>query len=441
MVQPEPYTMVDVVGAGGVLGTRAARNDNELLTATEQYTARYTSDRTEVPFAKRCDNAGVPIAEHDGNWGSEEQVKLYAEQVCAASGLKDGSAEDVQAAVELMHKVLKPVKLTPEQKEHVAWPFRFKKSEGEALEWNEQTTRAVERMWSGMLGKPKAARFGDFHMHVFGRVGHAVPAIRKLIKRVLGLLLITRMVPEMARKMAQINIPKPTGGFRPLSITHDLYAMLTGEITTWFSDAADRAGLLPNSIAAYRKGLGTPQLTLTQQCAFEDAHTGGKPLLVLQDDFQKFYDACMAAFIVLSMQAAGLPPEGYIEWAAEATFNRRIIVVTSVGVTAALARAAGFLQGSAFSCCVVNFVVAVLVMRLWEGVAFTAKAPAGGVAGSATDHVTRASYGFNHGGGTVDSASFCDDNGRFTRRLPDLILMVVLFGGGCKRWQASLTPQ
>ena len=108
--------------------------------------------------------------------------------------------------------------------------------------------------------------------------------------------------------------------------------------------------------------------------------------------------------------------------------NRRIIVVTSVGVTAALARAAGFLQGSAFSCCVVNFVVAVLVMRLWEGVAFTAKAPAGGVAGSATDHVTRASYGFNHGGGTVDSASFCDDNGRFTRRLPDLILMVVLFG-------------
>jgi hypothetical protein len=40
MVQPEPYTMVDVVGAGGVLGTRAARNDNELLTATEQYTAR-----------------------------------------------------------------------------------------------------------------------------------------------------------------------------------------------------------------------------------------------------------------------------------------------------------------------------------------------------------------------------------------------------------------
>ena len=130
----------------------------------------------------------------------------------------------------------------------------------------------------------------------------------------------------------------------------------------------------------------------------------------------------------MSMRAAGLPPGGYIEWAAEATYNRRIIVVTSVGVTAALARAAGFLQGSAFSCCVVNYVVAVLVMRLWEGVAFTAKAPAGGTADSEADHVTRASYGFSHGGGMVDSASFCDDNGRFTRRLPDLVLMVVLFG-------------
>jgi hypothetical protein len=50
--------------------------------------------------------------------------------VCTASGLKGDSADDVSAAVELMHKVLKPVELTPEQEEHMAWPFRFKRLAG-----------------------------------------------------------------------------------------------------------------------------------------------------------------------------------------------------------------------------------------------------------------------------------------------------------------------
>ena len=176
------------------------------------------------------------------------------------------------------------------------------------------------------------------------------------MRRVLAMTLILRMLPQLARALAQINIPKSSGGFRPISITHDLYALITGEISWWMERASNKAKILRNFIAAYRRGLGTPQLTLANQCAIEDANNRKRTLLDQQDDFQKFFDACMAVFIQLSLRAYGLEKQGYVEWAAEATFDRPIHVITSVGVTAKVARSAGFLQGSAFSCKVVNFV-------------------------------------------------------------------------------------
>ena len=101
-----------------------------------------------------------------------------------------------------------------------------------------------------------------------------------------------------------------------------MYAMLTSEISNWFDTALEKASVLSPEIVAYRQNMGSDQLSMTLQCAIEDAmEANGKPrtpLFALMDDFQKFYDACTAPFIMLSMQATGMPAQGYKEWAAEA---------------------------------------------------------------------------------------------------------------------------
>ena len=285
--------------------------------------------------------------------------------------------------------------------------------------------QAVDRMYRGMLGQRGAARFADFHMHAFARAGSVNPSLKRLVRRVLAMTLILRMLPQLARALAQINIPKSSGGFRPISITHDLYALITGEISWWMERASNKAKILRNFIAAYRRGLGTPQLTLANQCAIEDANNRKRTLLDQQDDFQKFFDACMAVFIQLSLRAYGLEKQGYVEWAAEATFDRPIHVITSVGVTAKVARSAGFLQGSAFSCKVVNFVAGILVMFLWIKVQFRPKTDTEGY------FVRKAGYVLAHAGGLIAATSFCDDSNRFASTLVDCVLGVVLFGVFC----------
>ena len=93
---------------------RVAIGDSERLTASEQYTARFVSDRTEIPFANMSNEAGVPIAEYDPNWNTEDAVDKYVKDISEASGLSEDEAhkQDVRMAVRLMHQVMKPRKLS-----------------------------------------------------------------------------------------------------------------------------------------------------------------------------------------------------------------------------------------------------------------------------------------------------------------------------------------
>ena len=127
-LQPEPYVIVRGLRKDGSVVERVAIGDSERLTASEQYTARFVSDRTEIPFATMSNEAGIPIADYDPNWNTEEAVDKYVKDICEASSLSDDEdhKQDVRMAVRLMHQVMKPRKLSAQQQKDMEWPFKFK---------------------------------------------------------------------------------------------------------------------------------------------------------------------------------------------------------------------------------------------------------------------------------------------------------------------------
>jgi hypothetical protein len=186
--------------------------------------------------------------------------------------------------------------------------------------------------------------------------------------------------------------------------------MVTAVVTKYMQKGVEAARILLNALCAYRPGRSSTQLVHAHQCAAEDAEYSGGALFAVMDDFSKFYDACVVEVILMSMKAAGLEEEGYVEWCAEALHNRRIHIITSKGVTGAVKRLCGFIQGSSFSCIAVTFVVQVL-HQVW-------------LAGEAADE----EYVFQVGLAKLATLGFCDDNNRYTRTLPAAVRAVRRFG-------------
>ena len=181
----------------------------------------------------------------------------------------------------------------------------------------------------------------------------------------MALCLAFRVLPDPARGITRHPIPKPDGGERPLSLTHAIYAEVSGIVAKTMTAAIEEGEALPDSVHAYRPEHGTWMCLFPHVAAVEHALRSGEPLYILSDDWEKFYDAVPLDIILLCLRAGGCPERGYAEWAAEVMHDRGTWVSTPVGFTTRLTHDCGFLQGSAFSCCAVNFVVATL-HRLWK---------------------------------------------------------------------------
>ena len=79
------------------------------------------------------------------------------------------------------------------------------------------------------------------------------------------------MVPELARPLLLVQIAKPDGGLRPLSVLHDFYATMAAAVQKAMNHAIDKSGILPAYLRAYRPGLGTPQAAAALAACVEDA--------------------------------------------------------------------------------------------------------------------------------------------------------------------------
>jgi len=419
--QPQPHNIVRTP-AGNI---REARNDEERIVATAQEKQEYFAAPPLQPFAQEYMDAGRTMYRCDADWlggdGPEAAAAAAREgtfqQKCKEARTNGNSEPEpdadefiqVEAAArEAYRKVfplLKPQVLDTDKAELLAWPFRARRDEDGGVVFSHP--EVLDGMEATMRGTPGKARHRGYHMHIFARLTAPVrAALRRYLK--LGLLLI--MLPRDAQAITLVNIPKPVSGFRPLALAHDMYCMLTGVISSHLQTSLECAQIFMAMIAAYRPGRSGTQLISALLCGIEDARENGKTLFATLEDFEKFYDACSTDLILMSMHAHGLSETGYAQWVGESLRDRDMYVVTAIGTTGAVPRGCGYLQGSALSCVVVNFIVQILHVLWIEG---------GGAEG----------YGFAFDEALrLISASYSDDNNAYNDDLYNAIKSVELFG-------------
>ena len=221
----------------------------------------------------------------------------------------------------------------------------------------EEGERALDKMMAALPHGKGKARHKGFYMQVFGRLP---TCYRVALRRYLRLVLVTIMLPAVAQPTSLVSLPKPISGFRPITLMHDLAAFIEATVSDFLQVAVEKTKILGKFIAAYRPDMSGTQLITILLCGIEDASEFGRTLICGMEDFEKFYDACSTAIIMMAMAACGFSEKGYMQWAGESLRKRTMHVLTNIGVTAAVLRDCGFLQGSALSCILVNFVIKIL---------------------------------------------------------------------------------
>lgn len=106
---------------------------------------------------------------------------------------------------------------------------------------------------------------------------------------ILLLSLATRITPVVMKIIARIPIPKKVpGSTRPLAICHDGYTFIIGEEQRYLQPILEE--ILPKSTRAFRPGIGTYQINLTDICVTDDAYEFSKLLIKILEDEEKFFD-------------------------------------------------------------------------------------------------------------------------------------------------------
>ena len=253
----------------------------------------------------------------------------------------------------------------------LAWPFHYRARSADTTSPRCPTRALVEltdpgveeRFRTAIAMAQGPARHEGFQLSVLGRLP---PRVADLVFRIIMACLALRMLPEAAAWLSRILLPKDTpGDTRPITLAMDLCAYLNGEVQRYFGGAVERTpDLLPESVVAYRRGMGCVDLLTRDLAAIEDAGESGQFLARFFDDWAKFFDRVSTVFQLLALRLMGCPPGGYVEWKAEDMYRRFAKVVTRQGILELL-HECGYQQGNPFSCGAVNSVCRLLHI-LWD---------------------------------------------------------------------------
>ena len=317
-------------------------------------------DARNIPASHLRPPQAVPPVGGEDSAGTDENE--------AEAGDSEEEAE-VRAAIANLADSLKP----PAPNEGMQWPFGHQMTDGAPVFNTPEALKSLRQEFRGPLA---SSRHAGFHLQVVARAHHPDEDMEDnegnppnwamdALLRIIALSLTYRVLPDPARPITRHPIPKPDGGERPISVTHSAYAAISGTVAKYMTAQIETAKVLPDSVHSYRPEHGTWMCLFSHTAAVEDAIRNGKSLYVLSDDWEKFYDSVPLDVIILCLRAGGCPAAGYAEWAAEVMHDRGIWLSTPAGLSKRIQHDCGFLQGSAFSCCAVNFVVAAL-HRIWQ---------------------------------------------------------------------------
>ena len=243
---------------------------------------------------------------------------------------------------------------------------------------------------------PGKARFDGFHLAVLGRFD---PNWRKLVYDIVKLVLMTRYMPHEFKKIARIPIPKPnaTNEYRPISLCHDIYCFINGIVADITARALEKAGLLPETLAAYREGKGCSMLVATELGLREDCVESNIPACRLDEDEEKFFDRICLELILAVLRINGFPTKGFLELKASCMWDKNVEILTNRGSVFSMFKC-GLEQGNPDSPKMANLVIK-LKHILWNSL--TAKLK---------DEYKMFSVDIEDGVIKISSTGFSDDN-------------------------------
>ena len=137
------------------------------------------------------------------------------------------------------------------------------------------------------------------------------PDVQQLYWQCLDLLRMIGTVPPSLQHATQIHLPKPSGGWRPLSMLEESFKAVEAVVASrlavqrdpWHSDAP-----FSRFNRAYSKGVAAAPEVLCLDCLVcEDAQRSGRPLLHVPADYEKFFNILQLAEVDALQQGRGVP--------------------------------------------------------------------------------------------------------------------------------------
>ena len=208
---------------------------------------------------------------------------------------------------------------------------------------------ATEKRW--LLAKFRNSRPGPSGWKIC-YIEAFCDAIQSTYWDCLNMLRLLGTAPPSLLYAEQVHLPKPAGGWRPLSMLEESLKAVEAPVISRLSSGRDPS--LPDSPysslnRAYCKGVAAAAEVLYLDCLIcEDAVRSGLPLLRIPADYEKFFNVLQLQEVDAMQQARGLPDA--VRRLHQALFaNMKVLLATRAGLTDPLPVSRGIPQGAVSS--------------------------------------------------------------------------------------------
>ena len=166
--------------------------------------------------------------------------------------------------------------------------------------------------------------------------------------------LTLRLLDFNTEQSLRICIPKPCGGVRPLTVSHDDNVYLNGFAQRALQHLLSQHNVLPPNLCSYQKGKGCSNATLIDNIVKEVALQENQYYFAeIDDDAEKMFDRLYIELQIALLKLAGCGPQGFAEWQSAMMCNRTNRIITDV-FTTVIEYQCGLPQGNGFSVEIAN---------------------------------------------------------------------------------------
>ena len=171
------------------------------------------------------------------------------------------------------------------------------------------------------------------------------PWVAELFWELLDCQRLSALVAPSLKRAIQVHMPKPTGGYRALSMLEEAFKALEGPVTKRLQQQPSFLTSFSITNQAYVPGVNAASEVLhTDALLCEDAVRHGRSICRIPSDYEKIFNTLLLPQIDAVLQARGVP-DCARRFYASAFQGHTLQLETKFGLTADLAVQRGVMQG------------------------------------------------------------------------------------------------